>query len=451
MEASAGHEAPVRPTYPRGFRLRRGFNWFSLGLMYASFYMCRYNFRWASPDLRREFGFDYGDITLILGCWSWAYGVGQLINGLFTDRIGGKRGMLIGAAGMILANLAFGAASLTGNFATFTFIWMVNGYMQAFGAPGMVKINAAWFSRSERGTFAGIFGLMIQMGQVSINKLAPALLGGFSLALWTMPALNWRWLFWIPPMIATVVCAIVWFIAKETPEEAGFDGVHPDETARSGADVRVTLRESFFTIVRHPLVWWYAAAYACTGAVRHGADHLAVLFFVDELRLDRQAPEMLWTLQLMPLVAVLGAFSSGYISDRFFGSRRAPVAMYLYFLETFVILSAVLLIVVLGMKAILLSCFFLVMISLTANSTHSIVGTAAPMDIGGRRMAGFALGVIDSFQYFGAGLALPVMGWLLDKYGWATWFPAMAGFGALGGLAMLQVIRVQRRLKIAGG
>jgi OPA family glycerol-3-phosphate transporter-like MFS transporter len=124
--------------------------------------------------------------------------------------------------------------------------------------------------------------------------------------------------------------------------------------------------------------------------------------------------------------------------------------MTLYFLETAVILSAVLLIDVLGIKGVVLSCFFLVMISLTANSTHSIVGAAAPMDIGGRKMAGFAAGVIDSFQYFGAGIAVPLMGKLFDKFGWAAWFPSMAGFGFLGGCAMLLVMRKQRLLKAAG-
>jgi OPA family glycerol-3-phosphate transporter-like MFS transporter len=97
-----------------------------------------------------------------------------------------------------------------------------------------------------------------------------------------------------------------------------------------------------------------------------------------------------------------------------------------------------------GTKGVFLSCLFLVLISLTANSTHSIVGAAAPMDIGGRKMAGFAAGVIDSFQYFGAGVALLVMGKLLDKFGWATWFPAMAGFGFIGGVAMLLVMRKQK-------
>jgi OPA family glycerol-3-phosphate transporter-like MFS transporter len=250
----------------------------------------------------------------------------------------------------------------------------------------------------------------------------------------------------VPPAIAAGIALLVVLFAEETPEEAGFPEIHPAETARTADAVRVSLKESFRTISRHPLVWLYALAYACTGAVRHGADQYAVLYFIDSLKLDRKAAAMQWTLDAMPVVAVVGSFAAGWVSDAVFNSRRAPVAMTLYFLETVVILTAVGLIEGLGLRAIPLSCFFLVMISLTANSTHSIVGTAAPMDIGGRRMAGFALGVIDSFQYFGSGLALPLMGWLLDTYGWATWFPAMAGFGFIGGCAMLLVMRKQKRL-----
>lgn len=432
--------------YPAGFRPRRGLNWGLVGLLYAAYYMCRYNLRWAVPDLRQEYGFSYSDITQIQACWFWAYGIGQLINGLFTDRIGGRRAMVIGAAGTILMNIIFGFASFAGGFSTFAFIWLLNGYFQAFGAPGMIKINAAWFSRTERGTFAGIFGFMIQLGQFSINKLAPALLAGFTLFAWVMPKLHWRWLFWVPTVIVALIATLVAFIVKETPEEAGHPGVHPDEADHADGKVRVSLREAFGTIVRHPLIWFYAAAYACTGAVRHGSDHLAVLYFVDELKLGRNTAAVQWTLQLMPLVAVLGAFSAGVISDKLFKGHRSPVAMGFYFLETGIIVLAAILTRQAGLASVGLSCFFLVLISLTANSTHSIIGTAAAMDIGGRKMAGFASGVIDSFQYFGAGLALPLMGMLLDRFGWGAWFPAMAGFGLAGGIAMLAVMRRQKLL-----
>ena len=57
------------------------------------------------------------------------------------------------------------------------------------------------------------------------------------------------------------------------------------------------------------------------------------------------------------------------------------------------------------------------------------------MDIGGRKMAGFASGVIDSFQYFGASLALKALGWLLDL-SWHYYFYYMAPFGVIGGVLM---------------
>ena len=163
-------------------------NWVILGATYASFYVCRYNFRFATPGMVEEFHFDYAKITQILAWWSVAYGVGQLVNGLFCDRIGGRASMVIGAAGTIVINLIYGFASFAGTFSTFALIWLLNGYFQSFGSPGMIKINAAWFNRSERGTFSGIFGFMIQLGQVAINNLAPLILAGFTIGAWMLPA-----------------------------------------------------------------------------------------------------------------------------------------------------------------------------------------------------------------------------------------------------------------------
>ena len=437
--------------YPPGFRARRGLNWFILGLMYASFYMCRYNFRFATPGMVEEFHFNTFQITGILSAWSVAYGFGQLLNGLLTDRIGGRAAMLIGAAGTISLNLIYGFASFTGTFSTFALIWLVNGYFQSFGAPGMIKINAAWFNRTERGTFAGIFGFMIQSGQFAINNLAPFLLAGFAIGAWTVGQGEWRWLFRIPPLITAFMAVLVALIPRETPEAAGYPGLIHDELSAGETGVRVSIRESFVTIFTHPLVWFYAVAYACTGAVRNSSDQLAVLYFVEQLKLDvAKSAAAHWTMNLMPLVAIFGSLASGIVSDKFFKGHRSPVAMGLYFGQSVVIIIAAVIIysgfVGPTPAGVFLGCFFLVMISLTVNSTHSLVGAAAPMDIGGRRMSGFASGVIDSFQYFGAAIALPVTGWLIDRYGWGVWYPTMAGFGLVGGCAMLLVMSKQRRL-----
>ncbi len=445
----------ARIKYPPGFRPRRGLNWVILGLMYASYYMCRYNFRFATPGMVEEFHFNTFQIAGIFSAWSVAYGFGQLLNGLLTDRIGGRTAMLIGATGTVSLNFIYGFASFTGTFSTFALIWLVNGYFQSFGAPGMIKINTAWFNRTERGTFAGIFGFMIQSGQFAINNLAPFILAGFAIGTWTIGQNEWRWLFRLPPLVTAAMAVLVVLIPKETPEEAGYPGLIHDELSPDDTGTRVSIRKSFVTIFTHPLVWFYAAAYACTGAVRNSSDQLAVLYFVEQLKLNIATSRAAHiTMNLMPLVAVFGSLTSGIISDKLFKGHRAPVAMGLYFLVSLIaiIASATIFSGLVGptQLGIFLGCLFLVLISLTVNSTHSLLGTAAAMDIGGRKMAGFASGVIDSFQYFGAAIALPATGWLIDKYGWGTWYPTMAGFGVIGGCAMLLVMLKQRRLARPG-
>lgn len=419
-------------THPAGFRRRRGVNWTFIGLLYTSFYLCRYNLSLSNPAISAEFGFSRAQMGTIITTALLAYACGLIVNGLLTDRLGGKRAMLIGAAGTIVMNVLFGVASFWGLFGLFVAIRGVDGYLQAFGAPGMVKVNAAWFRRNERGRFAGIFGFMINLGRFGIFTLGPALLAGFVfLGMWHVPPLHWRWLFWIPAAITTLAAIVMATVVKDTPEEAGFAAVNPEE--QTGGDTRATIRDVFAAIASNPVVWVIACAYACTGVVRQGVDQWFPRFMLEAHHVDFSSAQFQFLGFLIPFVASAGSLLSGYVSDTLFNGRRAPVAAGLYFLETAIILLAA------QFVSTTAAIIFLVLISFTANATHSILGTAAPMDIGGAKMAGFATGLIDSFQYFGGSLAGYFLGALLDR-SWDNYFYFMAPFGLVGGLLMLSII-----------
>ena len=444
--------------HPPGFRARRGLNWFTIGLLYATFYMCRYNFRFAGAGMRAEFGWSTGDIANLAAWFSIAYGTGQLLNGLFCDRIGGRASMLIGAVGSILINLLIGFSPWTSSFAAFAAMWMVNGYIQAAGTPGMVKINAAWFNKEERGLFSGIFGFMIQSGQAMISMLAPWILAGFSFLAFVVGPGEWRMLFCIPPIFLGLVSIWFTFVSAESPDAADFHGTIQDDVDNS-AGTTVPVLESFKFVFSNPLVWFYAVAYGCTGAVRHAADQLSPLYFEDVLGFNMKTNLPLiasFTLVLVPIVAVCGSVLSGWASDRFFRGNRYPVAMVLYYGEATVIAAAttVMALGIIGPTTggILLGCLFLVLIAITANSTHSIVGAAAPVDIGGKKMAGFASGVIDSFQYYGAALGLFITGLMLDVSlpgNYTVWFGIMTCFAFFGGCAMLSLLLRQQKKPLA--
>jgi sugar phosphate permease len=342
--------------------------------------------------------------------------------------------MLIGAAGTITMNLLFGAASFAGLLGLFIAIRGVDGYLQAFGAPGMVKINTAWFSHRERGRFSGIFGFMINLGRLGIFTLGPALLAGFTiLGIIHVPQLHWRWLFWTPSVICAIAAVGMALTVKETPEEAGFHDVIPDDSAPGQSGVRAHIGHVLRTIISNPAVWVTALAYACTGAVRQAVDQWFPRYMQDLYHVDLGSAQFQFLAFLIPFVASVGSLTAGYVSDTVFHGRRAPVAAVLYFMETVIILLAA------RFHSPNSAIVFFSLISFTANSTHSILGSAAPMDIGGRRMAGFALGLIDSFQYFGGSLAGYFLGKLLDR-SLGNYFFFMAPFGFIGGVLMLTIL-----------
>lgn len=429
------HTAPV--AYPAGFRPRRGLNWFFIGLMYASYYLCRYNLSFANKSICEQFGFTKDQFGWILTAFFWAYALGQLLNGLFTDRIGGKLGMLIGAAATVFLNWLFGIASFWGSWSAFLFIWMANGYIQAFGAPGMIKINTAWFSHTERGKFSGIFGFMIQLGRFAITWLVPLILTGATILWWTIPPMHWRYIFWVPAAVASVVAVLMFLIVKESPEEAGFINVHPGSESHENGD-RVAIGEAFRIIFSNKYVWIVAGAYFCTGVVRQGIDQWLPRYLQDVHNVKLNSLDFAWAAYGVPLVAVFGSFVSGWVSDIFFAGRRAPVAAALYFAQSVIIVLA-------GFFSgtLVAATIFLLFISFTVNATHSILGTAAAMDIGGRKMAGTASGVIDSFQYIGGGLAGFLLGGILEKFGWGSWFFSLMGFGIIGGCLMMTMRSVK--------
>lgn len=441
--------------HPPGYRWRRGRNWFFLGLLYAGYYLCRYNLSTVTPEIAREYHFDNAQTGWLSTGRDIGYMFGTFINGLFADWMGGRQSMAIGAIGTIILNLGFGwfstwtwdAAFLLSGF---ILIRTLDGYIQAFGSPGMVKINTAWFRRTERGTFAGIFGAMIQMGQIGVNQLSGLLLSGFSLAvfgvtIWTVAKQNWRVMFVVPPILLAIILVMMWFNVANHPEEAGYRIRHEDDAEGEDPSVKLPFWTVFVRIASNPLIWANAGAYMCTGFVRRAYDFWWAKYLDNVWHIGKDSQEFYWLGLLLPAVAVLGSFGAGFISDKFFRARRSPVAALLYGLELAVLVGAAVLLSS-NLATPMVACIFLTLVSLTCNTSHSIIGTAAVMDIGGRRMAGFALGVVNSFQYLGAMLAGVPLGWLIDKFKWNALFGAMIPFSALGmGLMVIVWLKTRGR------
>ena len=207
----------------------------------------------------------------------------------------------------------------------------------------------------------------------------------------------------------------------------------PNPQEETGGAARSPLQDSLSTIASNPVVWVIACAYACTGAVRQGIDQWFPRFMRRPTTSISQSAQFQlsdFSFHLSPRPGRLFPVTSPTRFSKVAGLRSRPVSI-LSRPPSFCWRH--------NSDSVNAAVIYSVLISFTANATHSILGTAAPMDIGGAKMAGFATGVIDSFQYFGGSFAGYFLGALLDK-GWDGYFYFMAPFGVAGGMLMLSIL-----------
>lgn len=395
------------PIHTPEFRLRRFWNWFPLGLCYAFFYMGRYNLTVAKNALNELMSkADFGDI-FALG--AVVYGASGFINGPLTDRRGGRRVMLIAACGTVLANLAMGIV-LYGVIeyqwtisirSWFLWLYAINMYFQNFGAMAIVTVKAPWFHVSERGTFSTIFGVMISLGIYFAFDWGGKIVEGF-------PGQTY-YVFFAPAAIIAFLWLILLFTLRNTPQEAGYRNFPTGENSLDDGGKR---RSAFWVtrkIFAHPVLLAVIAIEFCSGIMRNGVMHWYPIFAketgIPKTFLLREH----WGLTLL-VAGILGGVLTGWCSDRFFQSRRAPMSGILYGVMFF---AAVIMLAGLDSLDPFWVGLGVVAISMAVIGVHGIMSGTATMDFVGSKNTGTAVGIVDGFVYFGTAVQAFLIGHML--------------------------------------
>jgi len=383
-----------------------------LWITYASFYIGRVNISVALPGMMAEFGWTKADVGAIGTALFWAYAIGQFINGQLGDKFGSRVIITVGLTVSALMNLLFGFSQAIG---VMIIIWAVNGYFQSMGWAPTVKTLANWFPPRMRGKLSGRLGTSYILGGAISVALAGFIAARF----------GWRATFYIPVVIL-LVSAVHWYLrSRNSPESAGLPTLEESEGVATSTEVKEVSSEDEYLGLRYTLkqslgnrvVWIMGFGLFFVNIVRYGFLTWAptYLFETQKAGIDKAAYSSL----IFPIAGAVGAIFAGWATDRWFQSRRAPVAGIFLFMTG---------IAAWGYRAIdLENQWFLGLITLAAIGffvfgAHVLIVAAAPMDFGTRKAAASATGFIDGLGYLGAGLQGIVTGLLVDRWGWSAGF-----------------------------
>ncbi len=379
------------------FRRRRLLNWLPLGLSYSFLYFGRYNIKNFQGIGLTEI--EYGTV---FGVGSAVYGLAFLLNGPLTDRWGGRATILISTAGSCVANALMGYMAMSGEtfgmstVTAFSTAFALNMYFQSFGAVSIVKVNAAWFHLRERGTFGGIFGILISLGLYFAYDV------GKRISLY----MEIQWLFWIPSITLALffVLSAIW--VRNQPSDTG----HPDFDLGDATNTgeHLTARQVFVKIITHPVILVISCIELCSGFLRQAILQWGV-DFGKGVGVGDTFVFQNWGM-VSCVAGITGGMFAGAISDHLFQSRRSPV-------------SAVLYGIMVGGAAMIIPLFaapeligwVVALMSMAIIGVHGMLTATASADFAGKKNTGMAVGIIDGFVYLGS---------TAQSFLYGAWLPA---------------------------
>jgi len=385
---------------------------------YTGFYLLRGNFVFAIPYLAQQ-GFTKTQLGIIFSALPLSYGFGKFLMALVSDHSNPRYFMATGLALSIGFNFFYGTDLVLNSFILMLVLMFFNGWVQGMGWPSLVRVMVHWFSENERGTKISIIRIVQNVVRGITGPLT--ILGTYIFS-------SWHSIFYFPAILALVAMVLVLLLLRDTPQSEGLPPVEEYRNEYSGhrleclssiveCEKELTAKEILFKyIFVNKYLWYLSVANIFVYLVRYGIINWAPTYLGEVKGITASVSRVSY--MLYECAAIPGVFLCGWLSDKFFYGRRAPICV-IYMIAVSI--------------AILFYWFMPAGNYLYANVTLLCIGffiygpvmmiSVQTLDLIPKKAAGTASALTGFFGHVcGAIIANAGIGWGVDYFGWDITF-----------------------------
>ncbi len=360
-------------------------------LAYTAAYVGRLNFNASIVAIISDLGVTKADAGLVSSFFFFAYGAGQLINGILSKRYNAKIMIFLSLICSSVFNLLM---PLCNDISIMKYIWLGNGIVQSVLWSTLIKTLSDFLSDKKLpkailamsttvavGTFLayGISSISVQNG-------------------------SWQTVFYIASAIV-FISAFVWLFLFGPSRKAVSSGTETTEKIKMGKLVMFSLSLAAFAGVAN-------------GFIKDGINTWVPSVLYEEFGVS-QSFSILLTLCL-PLVSTLGAAIAKKVHEKI--ASHAAMNLVFYFISALLCAGILISLKAHSIVAIML-CFIGVACGMAM--INNVITSMFALDHRKVLNAGFAAGLLNTFCYVGSTVTSYSLGAVSQSFGWNAVFIIM--------------------------
>ena len=342
-------------------------------------------------QIEKTFDVSHATAGIVSTCFFFAYGAGQIINGIFCKKYNVKYVIFFSLLMSGVCNLLMGILQ---TFVYQKYIWFINGATLSVLWPSLIRYLSERLKKEEMSSAVVAMGTTVAVGTAAVCGLS-ALFAEF---------LFYRMIFFVAAVVLPIMAAS-WFIisAKYLPEKVNQPQLQANDNNKRGVDKTLTVSIAVLAIFA-----------IITNLTKDGLTTW-VPSILKEIYSLPDSISILLTL-LLPVLAIFGTAVAAKLRKKIpdfigicitlFGANALLIGAVIMFLSVSAIITLV--------SFALVSCFMA--------GINNVITSMAPLYWKDKINSGMLAGILNGFCYVGSTISSYGLGLVADSYGWNVVF-----------------------------
>lgn len=422
--------------------------------LYCCLYCMRQNITYGGQYIANELGWSTGDIGILTSTLFWTYGIGHLINGRLSERVGPPKFIVMAVLLSAVANVGMGLVGfisnlpnvfgISGLLLVMAVIWGFNGYFQSMAWTSGLAVITNWWPSDRRGSAVGFAHAFSGFGAALASL---AVVAAMAVSEGADLGLGWKAVFLLPAILPLLMLVIYLVFARTSPENIGMPAYVEKDAAKVAAENEMKdmlkSRSSlypYFYLLKNPKFLIFVAVAFLTGVARYGMTQWVPFYFSETYNVS--VKESLFGSLALPVGMAVGTLIVPFITDKLCPTNRMPAIIASAVVAAAAIFGFLPLDPTNPVQLVLIQ-ILLFIAGFGIYAVNGLVFTYAT-DIGGRVFSATASGIMDFSVYMGAAIQSIVYGFVFDIN--STWvFYTMVIFCAANAILALVGSKMKKK------